>query len=100
MKEFLLNLLTSTLETIGESKLIEILQKLHDKNLAQYKAAIYGGQALCDALGGFVTGTTTKIDDAILGAIRDAIKVSAAANGIDITVPVTIAPTAELDPAL
>lgn len=93
MKEFLLNLLTSTLETIGESKLIEILQKLHDSHPDQYRAAIYGGKALVNGLTPFISGTATHIDDAILKAIDEAIKTSAANNGIDLNVPVTITPT-------
>lgn len=83
MKEFLLNLLNGALESVGESKLEELLQKLHDQHPDQYKGAIYGGQALVNALQPLVTTTGTKIDDALLSAISDAIRDSAAANGID-----------------
>lgn len=83
MKEFLLNLLSGALESVGESKLEEILQKLHDTNLAQWKAAIYGGYALVNTLQPLVSSTGTKIDDAFLSAIGDAIRDNAAANGLD-----------------
>lgn len=80
---FLTGLLSGMIESAGESKLIEILQELHDKNPAQYKAAIYGGTALVQGLLPLVTGTPNKIDDAILNAIDDAIRISAERNGIN-----------------
>lgn len=83
MKEFLLNLLSSSLETIGESKLVEVLQQLHDKNPGQYKVAILGGLQLVIALEPVVLGTGTKIDDAIIKALREAIETSAAANNAE-----------------
>ena len=84
MKEFLLNLLSNSLENVGESKLIEVLQKLHDKNRDQYLAALLGGRALTLALLPVVEGTGTKIDDAIVSSLFDAIQTSAANNSIDL----------------
>jgi len=80
--DFLLNLLSAALETAGESKLIEILQQLHDKNIDQYNTAIFGGHALVKALLPITAGTKTKIDDAIIKALDEAINQSAAANGV------------------
>ena len=85
MKEFLLNLLASSLETVGETKLVEVLQKLHDKNPAQYKVAILGGLQLVLALSPVVLTTGTKIDDAIIKSLKEAIETSAANNNTDIS---------------
>lgn len=96
MKEFLLNLLSSALESVGESKLEEILQKLHDTHPDQYKGVIYGGQALVNGLLPLVSSTGTKIDDAFLSALSDAIRDSAAANGIDPNARVSIVERSEV----
>jgi len=82
---FLLNLLAGALEGVGESQLIELLQDLHDSNLEDYEAAIQGGQALVAHLMPLVTKSKSKIDDAILNAISDAIDTSAADNGVSFT---------------
>ena len=63
MKQFLINFLLGSIEQLEESALIAILQNLHEKNLDQYKAAIYGGNALCKSLLPLVTGTKTNVDD-------------------------------------
>lgn len=86
MKELLLNLLSSSLETIGESKLVEVLQKLHDKNPGQYKVAILGGLQLVLALEPVVLSTGTKIDDAIIKALKEAINTSAINNKAETTI--------------
>ncbi len=80
--EFLLGTLTGALQSIGESKLVDVLQQLHDKDAERYKAAILGGKALVVALAPLVDGTGTKIDDALLNALGDAIETSASNNGI------------------
>lgn len=80
--DFLLNALSGTLTTLGESKLEEVLQQLHDKNRLEYEAAIKGGNALVIALLPCVVKTGTKIDDAIVNALADAIKISALANNV------------------
>lgn len=82
---FLLNMLTGALTSEGEILLVGLLQKLHDKNVDQYKAAIFGGNALVKALQPLVSGTTTKIDDAFVAALQQAITESAATNGIVLT---------------
>jgi hypothetical protein len=93
MKEFLLNLLLGTLEQLEESSLVAILQKLHDKNIDQYKAAIYGGYALVQGLKPLVVSTKTNIDDVVLEGLLKAITTSATTNGIDLTTPVSLQPT-------
>ena len=84
MREFLLNLLSNTLENIGESSLLTILQKLHDTDLPKYKAAIFAGEALVDALLPLVTNSKTKIDDAFIKSLGEAIKQSALDNSIEL----------------
>lgn len=78
--DFLINTLSSSLETIGESKLEQLLQTLHDKHEDQYKAAIYGGVALVNALLPLTKTSATKIDDAIVQALDEALKLSANNN--------------------
>ena len=92
MKELLFNLFSSSLETIGESKLEEILQKLHDKNPGQYKVAILGGLQLVLALEPLVLTTGTKIDDAIVKALKEAINVSAKSNNADVALEQLVVP--------
>ncbi len=90
--DFLVNLFSAALQTAGESKLIEILQDLHDSNPDDYKAAITGGHALVKHLVPLVTKSKSKIDDAIINALDDAINQSAAANGVDLNAAVDTAP--------
>ena len=79
-KELLLGALASTLETVGETKLVEVLQELHDKNPETYQQAIIGGRALCEALEPIVAKTGTKIDDSIINALKEAIEISSSSN--------------------
>ncbi len=82
--ELLVNSLATTVEALGESKLIEALQILHDKNKEQYTLAIQGGYTLCNALLPIVTASKTKIDDAVVQSIKEAIEASADANGVEL----------------
>lgn len=92
MKELIFNLLSSSLETIGESKLVDVLQKLHDKNPGQYEVAILGGVQLVLALEPIVLNTGTKIDDAIIKALKEAIHTSATTNSVKAVVAQLNAP--------
>lgn len=80
--DFLLNLFSAALETAGESKLMDLLQDLHDSNPADYVGAITGGHALVKHLVPLVAKSKNKIDDAIVTALDEAITASAAANGV------------------
>ena len=79
---FLIELLSKTVATAGESKLKDILQDLHDSNIDDYQAAIQGGDAFVKHLQPLVDKSKTSIDDAVLLSIKDAIAQSAAANGV------------------
>lgn len=87
--DFFFNLFSTTIEALGETKLDEALQVLHDKDEVQYKAAIFGGLALTQALKPIVEKSNTKIDDTVLNAIHMALVASAAANAVEIPVAVT-----------
>lgn len=80
--DLLVNSLSASIEALGESKIIEALQSLHDKNKEQYIVAIKGGYALCNALSPIVIASKTKIDDAIVQSIKEAIEASAETNKV------------------
>ena len=80
--EFLLGTLTGVLQTVGESKLEEILQDLHDSNLEDWQAAIEGGEALIKHLLPLVAKSKSKIDDAIVTALSEALQASKDANEV------------------
>ena len=83
---FLLELLSGALGSAGESKLLEVLQQLHDNDKTtektDYKSAIIGGYSFCVGISKLVTASKTKIDDSILTALQEAITESAKANGV------------------
>ena len=82
MKELLLNLFSGALESVGEIKLIEALQLLHDKNVEQYNAAVHGAMFLITGLKPIVDKSKTPIDNAILDSLEDAVRESAKRNGV------------------
>ena len=91
----LTDFVVKTLESAGESKLEDLLQNLHDQHPEEYYAAIYGGHALVNALKPIVNSTATKIDDAIILGLDEALNNSAAKNGITFVVkpaPVVASP--------
>mgnify|MGYP000945241427 CR=1 FL=1 len=85
---FFLELFAGALETLGESKLVEVLQDLHDNDKTEdksdYKSVIFGGYSFVTGIVKFTDRTKTKIDDAIVVSLREAIKASAAANGVEL----------------
>lgn len=82
ISDFVVSLFSGAIQTVGESKLKDVLQDLHDSNVDDYQAAIQGGDALIKHLQPLVTKSANKIDDAVLGALREAITESAISNGI------------------
>lgn len=79
---FLVELLAGTIESIGESKLVEVLQKCHDKNPATFATKV---KALHEGLAWLqpeVEKSKTKIDDAVLKALLEALETSASTNGV------------------
>lgn len=80
--EFLLNTMTGALETVGELKLVDVLQKFHDKNPVEWEACVRAGHAFIKPLTKLVSATKTPIDDALVQALDEAISQSAADNGL------------------
>lgn len=83
---FLLELLSGALASIGESKLVEVLQLLHDNDKtpdkSKYHSVILGGYSFCVGISSLTDSTKSKIDDAIVGSIKEAIETSAKTNGV------------------
>jgi len=84
MANFILELLAGTLAEVGESKLVEVLQELHDKDQEDYKSVLYGGLSFVTGISKLTSKTKTKIDDALVAAIKDAIETSAKLNGVEL----------------
>lgn len=87
-QNFLIELLASTLAEVGESKLVEVLQELHDKDNSEdksdYKSVLLGGLSFVVGIRKLTRKTKTKIDDALVNAIREAIEASALANDVEL----------------
>jgi len=84
MKELLFKLFSGAIENVGESKLEEVLDELYAKDPEMYRAAVLGGNQLVKALQPHVEASKTQIDDIVLSAIGDAIRDSAARNGVEL----------------
>lgn len=85
---FLLEILSGSMAEVGKSKLVEVLQELHDKDTTEdksdYKSVLLGGLSFSVGISKLTSKTKTKIDDTFVLAIRDAIEVSAQLNGIEL----------------
>jgi len=96
--DFLVNTLLPAFETLGESKLEQVLQADHDTDPTNYAADIVGLYATLSRLHPLVLKTATKVDDAIFDLLKTAVVNSAAANGIvlppQVTPPVAETPAA------
>lgn len=82
--DFMIELLAATITTALQSKLVDVLQDLHDSNEADYNAAIAGGNALVNHLKPITLKSKTKIDDMVVTALTGAIAASAALNSVDL----------------
>lgn len=82
--ELLLGTVTGALTTVGESKLEEALQKLHDQDPESYKVALSAGKLFVSKIKPLVEKSATKIDDAVLSALGQAIDDSAKANNVEL----------------
>lgn len=66
----------------GEDQLEVVLQKLHDQNKPLWLSCVFGGYAFALGLTPLVLKTGTKVDDAFLNAVKEAVVTNAAANGV------------------
>lgn len=80
--DLIAGLVLSSLAAAGKPKALELLQSLHDKNVNDYKAAIFVGNAALAKLKTVTDKSTTTIDDALVADVQDIINSSASANGI------------------
>lgn len=87
INEVILSVFTGALENIGETKLEEVLDQLYAKDPVQYGAAIQCGHALVTILTPIVEKTGTKIDDAIVAALKNAIETSSAKHMVALIPP-------------
>ena len=82
----ILNILAGAFKEAGTEAVVTVLQKLHDSDPKNYKVALLGGYLLSTALEPVTDKTKTKIDDALIEGISNAVTVSAERNGVDLTV--------------
>ena len=82
----ILNILAGAFKEAGTEAVVGVLQKLHDSDPNNYKVALLGGYLLSTALEPVVDKSKTKIDDALVEGIGQAVATSAERNGVDLSV--------------
>jgi hypothetical protein len=82
--DFLVKTILPSIEKVGEGKLVDLLQELHDNDEEKYKATIVAGSAFIKPLAEYVKSTENTIDDGLVQVIQDALIISAARNKIDL----------------
>jgi hypothetical protein len=82
----ILNILAGAFTSAGKEAVVAVLQKLHDNDPKNYKVALLGGRLLSTAMDPVVDKTKTKIDDALVDGIGEAVKKSAELNNIDLSI--------------
>lgn len=77
--EILLSALTGPLTSVGQDQLVQLFDKLYEKNNETYKSALVALYPIVDIqLESLTSKSKTKIDDAIINALKGAIEESAA----------------------
>jgi len=71
-------------QSVETDKLTELLDKFHDDNPELHKSTLQAGWAFIDNLQSVVDKTKTKIDNALVQGIEDAIVASAEKYGISL----------------
>jgi hypothetical protein len=81
--EILISALSGPLATVGKEQLVNLLDKFQEKKPREFKASIIALYPVIDMhLEDLVTETKTKIDDALVIALKGAIEESAAKHGV------------------
>lgn len=81
--EILVQAVLPVVQSVGQQKLVELLQGIHTKKPDVYAQLLVELYPLIDIqLEGFTQDTTTKIDDSFVLAFKGAIEMSAASNGV------------------
>lgn len=81
--KLLLNMAAQQIEDYGESLLVGLLQKLHDKNVEQWKGAIYGLWGAQKALMPLVAASPNTYDDGLVLELKKTCIDSVALNPND-----------------
>lgn len=84
IKEFLLNTLLPTLESLGESKLEELLDQLSEKEGENFALDVIGTYNLFTRLSILAKKTKSKIDDGIIDTVIEALEATAEKHDIDL----------------
>lgn len=82
--EILLGALVPTITTIGEAKLVELLDQFHDKDPVHHKATCQSLYVGLQQLASLVDKTKTNIDNAVVDAMIGAIEQSASKYDIEL----------------
>lgn len=83
--EILVSAIVGPIETVATAKLVELLNTLKTKNPEAHKTALVALYPVVDVhLEGLVDKTKTKVDDAVVHALKAAIEQSAEAAGIEL----------------
>ncbi len=80
--ELIINTLAPTLGVVATNKLVDLFEKMWDKDNEKATAALKAMYIGVVQLQNLTDDTKTKIDDALVDAIRNAIEQSAAEHGI------------------
>ncbi len=80
----ILNIFAGALRAAGTEYAEEALDLLHGKSAEKHKSVITGGYIFCEAMAKEVKNTKTKLDDAAVLGLLDAIKASAEKYGIEL----------------
>lgn len=83
-KELLVTPFEQLLEGLGESKLEDVLDNIHAKDPEEHKIACVVLNFGTNKIKPYTDGTATKLDDAGVDMISQAVKASAAKFGIDL----------------
>lgn len=83
--QIMLGAIASSLEQAAEPLLVGLLQKQHDADKELYEAMLKSGHAFITPLTKLVAKTPTLLDDGVVLSLAQAIKDSAAANGVVLT---------------
>lgn len=83
--EQLLNGVAGTISAIAEEKLVELFTKLHDKNPSEHSATLRSLYIGATQLEKTTDETKTKLDDAVVDALKGAIEKSAADHSVELS---------------
>lgn len=82
----IVNMFIKSFQEGGTMAVVSVLQNLYSTDKKMYKIALLGGKLFATALDPVIDKTKTKIDDAFVDGINEAIKTSAENNNIDLKI--------------